>query len=86
MPKKLKISWFVGIPKEYHESHEKDIRHFLSLPSADKLVEILRSKLKDKDVPEYDSPSWAYKQAHYNGRAEAIKEVLELIETKQDNE
>lgn len=30
----------------------------------------------------YDSPSWAYKQAHYNGKREALLEVVGLLQVK----
>jgi hypothetical protein len=34
----------------------------------------------------YDTPSWAYKQAHENGYQQALKEVLELTKHLDNKE
>ena len=46
----------------------------------DRLKEILEPMLKDTTpAADYDSPSWAYKQADRNGYNRAVTTVLDLI-------
>ena len=46
----------------------------------DRLKEILEPMLKDGlPATDYDSPSWAYKQADRNGFNRALTTVLEII-------
>lgn len=48
--------------------------------SLDRLKEILEPMLKDTTpAADYDSPSWAYKQADRNGFNRAVTTVLDLI-------
>lgn len=50
-----------------------------------KLEEILESMLKDATpASDYDSPSWAYKQADRNGFNRAVTTVLDLINLDKD--
>lgn len=47
------------------------------------LAKVLEAELKNAEEvneSDYDSPSWAHKQAHINGRKETIKGILKLIE------
>lgn len=50
----------------------------------DAIERILLSNLqlmdKREDLDSYDSPSWAYRQAHINGYREGISKGLELIQ------
>lgn len=51
-------------------------------PVWQKLIEIIEQKkaLKEKDrISDYDSPAWAYQQAHFNGYIQALTELLQLI-------
>tara|TARA_R100000951_G_scaffold108384_1_gene104518 strand:+ start:327 stop:569 length:243 start_codon:yes stop_codon:yes gene_type:complete len=51
----------------------------------DRLKEILEPMLKDTTpASDYDSPSWAYKQADRNGFNRAVTTVLDLINLDKD--
>jgi len=55
----------------------------------DKLSEIVYNIVKMESRPstkDYDSPSWAYLQAHRNGRLEAFEEILKLISISDKEE
>jgi hypothetical protein len=53
--------------------------------SLDRLKEILEPMLKDNTpAADYDSPSWAYKQADRNGFNRAVTTVLDLINLDKD--
>jgi len=53
--------------------------------SLDRLKEILEPMLKDTTpAADYDSPSWAYKQADRNGFNRAVTTVLDLINLDKD--
>jgi len=55
----------------------------------DKLSEIVYNIVKMESRPstkDYDSPSWAYLQAHQNGRLEAFEEILKLISISDKEE
>lgn len=58
------------------------------LRSSDKGFALLRSLVEDKlkacqklrsERDGYDSPSWAYKQADYNGEERALRSVLDIL-------
>lgn len=58
------------------------------LRSSDRGFALLRSLLEDKlkvcnkmrsERDGYDSPSWAYKQADFNGEERALRSVLDIL-------
>jgi|TARA_R110000796_G_scaffold172673_1_gene289660 hypothetical protein len=75
----MKAAWF----KECKSIKEKQaVRQALqsNKESLDRLKEILEPMLKDTTpAADYDSPSWAYKQADRNGFNRAVTTVLDLI-------
>lgn len=75
----MKANWF----KECKTKEEKDkVRQtiFSNRESLDRLKEILQPMLKDTPpTADYDSPSWAYKQADRIGFNRALNQVLDLI-------
>ena len=57
----------------------------------DVIAGALKSKLDATDTqavsPEgYGSPSWAYKQADFNGYKRALTEVIQLLEIRESND
>lgn len=73
-------TWFKGMS-------DKEIEEFkLFLVSNQKMLDILKEivynmristgKVLEKD---YDSPSWSHKQAHLNGKNEALDRVYRLL-------
>lgn len=75
----MKVSWF----KECKTKEEKEqVRKLLysNKEGFDRLKDILEPMLKDAlPTADYDSPSWAYKQADRIGYNRALTTVLELI-------
>lgn len=54
------------------------------IDAFERLQKVLEKKLRDR-VPadDYETPSWAFKQADRNGYERAIKEVLDLIDIQE---
>lgn len=49
----------------------------------DKLTKICYNIIKESEhvtKKNYNSPGWAYEQAHRNGEVDSIKKILEIIE------
>jgi len=75
----MKAAWFKSCKtKKDKETVVQSIRS--NRESLDRLKEILEPMLKDSNpASDYDSPSWAYKQADRNGFNRAVTTVLDLI-------
>jgi hypothetical protein len=75
----MKVSWF----KECKTKEEKEqVRKLIysNKEGFDRLKDILEPMLKEAlPTADYDSPSWAYKQADRIGYNRALTTVLELI-------
>ena len=80
----MKTQWFKECKTK--EDKEKAKQAILSnRESLDRLKEILEPMLKDAPpTADYDSPSWAYKQADRIGFNRALNQVLELINLDKD--
>lgn len=80
----MKAAWF----KECKSKKQKEsVAQVLqsNRESLDRLKEILEPMLKDTTpAADYDSPSWAYKQADRNGFNRAVTTVLDLINLDKD--
>jgi hypothetical protein len=75
----MKSYWFskCKTPEEKFELRQKILSNRESL---DRLREILEPMLKDTGPEaDYDSPSWAYKQADRIGYNRALTKVLDII-------
>lgn len=44
-----------------------------------RLVALLKEKITTSKVSDYDSPSWAYRQADQNGYNRALQDIVELF-------
>lgn len=75
------------------KSIEEKEQYVASLARAkwvlDDLSKLVNSNLNGREVAEispktYESPNWAYQQAHNNGYKQALKDVLNLINLDQD--
>lgn len=81
----MKSSWF----KECKTNEEKfAVRQAVlsNRESLDRLRQILEPMLKEiPPTADYDSPSWAYKQADRIGYNRALTQVLELINLDKEN-
>mgnify|MGYP003649123554 FL=1 len=80
----MKAAWF----KECKTKKEKEaVSQSLhsNREGLDRLKGILEPMLKDTTpAADYDSPSWAYKQADRNGFNRAVTTVLDLINLDKD--
>jgi hypothetical protein len=74
----MKTIWFMDLPKDEQEGFKKEVKSAKNV--LDKLEDIVRSRLKDIVVTEdYDSPSWAFKQADRNGYNRALMEIINIL-------
>jgi hypothetical protein len=78
----ISTEWIRGLPKDEQEDFEKSLRH--STVVLSRLVALLDEQLKNLDriensVEVYDSPSWAYKQAHINGERSRLTKIRQLF-------
>lgn len=71
--------WYKGVKPEDKERRTKELKSYRN--AFDELSVIVESLIKES-VYDYDSPSWAYKQADQNGANRALREVLNLIKMK----
>lgn len=59
---------------------EEELRHYLTSWPFNRLREILNQEKEGLlRVTNYENPSWAYQQAHVNGRLQEIDRLLSLI-------
>lgn len=75
----MKAAWFRECKTKKDKEAVGQVLHS-NRESLDRLKEILEPMLKDTTpAADYDSPSWAYKQADRNGFNRAVTTVLDLI-------
>lgn len=75
----LSTQWLQGVHQAEHLKYKE--RVLSSKEVLDKLIEILYNKVQAQSSSsdnDYESPSWAYKQADKVGYTRALKEVIEL--------
>lgn len=80
MAQNLNLRWVKGVSKDRVEGLEKIIRNSHIVLS--RLKEIIEEDLKDLNKhteADYESSSWAYKQAHENGKREYARQMLSLL-------
>jgi hypothetical protein len=74
----MKTIWFMDLPKDQQEGFKRQISS--SKDVLEKLESILKDKIKEVVLSDdYDSPSWAFKQADRNGYNRALTEVLNIL-------
>ncbi len=75
----MKAAWFKDCKSKKQKEAVAQVLQS-NRESLDRLKEILEPMLKDTTpAADYDSPSWAYKQADRNGFNRAVTTVLDLI-------
>lgn len=79
MSKNIPLVWVSHLktPKDKEEFKQACV----SSIALRRLADIIRQKLEAIESGEtnYDTASWAYRQAHYNGKREALKEIDQLL-------
>ena len=80
----MKAAWFKDCKSKKQKEAVAQVLQS-NRESLDRLKEILEPMLKDTTpAADYDSPSWAYKQAERNGFNRAVTTVLDLINLDKD--
>lgn len=83
----MQTKWFSSLPKSEQEDFKKLVLG--SKKVLDKLHEIcyntIQNEVKTQEA-DYDSPSWAFKQADRNGYIRAYRELLALVDLDSDKE
>lgn len=84
----MKSIWFSHLKtKDEQEEFKKNVLG--SKIVLDKLADIVYNKIKSQErstVADYDSPSWAYRQADKVGYSRALEEIISILtmdETKE---
>lgn len=75
----MKVNLLNGVPKEEAERAKGPLNSLLADPSMDYIRRAIELQKRKPLSADYDSPSWAYKQADQNGYNRAIDDVLNLI-------
>lgn len=75
--------WIKSIPEKERKDFEDVLRNSTYVLS--RLQNILKEKVdnldrKEVDLTAYENPSWAYLQAHLNGKRSGLLEALRLLE------
>lgn len=74
--------WFSdceGNEKKIEERRKKLLQFSEICGIIENVIEKKIENLDSVTEKDYESPSWAYKQAHINGEKQAYKEILDLI-------
>ncbi len=76
----MQTKWFSHLPRDKQEDFKKLVLG--SQKVLDRLREICYNVNQNREVPtaDYDSPSWAYKQADRNGYLRAYREIYDLLD------
>ncbi len=79
----MKTIWFMDLPKDEQEGFKKQVKAAKDV--LEKLEQIVKSRIKEIVVAnDYDSPSWAYKQADRNGYNRALTEIINILNLDQE--
>ena len=75
--------WFKGLEEKDKTKLEDLLRHNTFLLS--RLLSVLDEwekeiENRETSTSDYDSPSWAYKQAHYNGQKSTLSKIKRLFD------
>lgn len=81
----MQSKWFSHLSdKQQVEEFKARVR--AAAPVLERLNEIMSGKAESHtsvSSSDYDSPSWAYKQAHSNGYCEALRELTKYLDTTE---
>lgn len=79
----MKTIWFMDLPKDEQEGFKKQVKSAKDV--LEKLEQIVKHKIKEIVVSDdYDSPSWAFKQADRNGYNRALTEIINILNLDQE--
>jgi hypothetical protein len=79
----VKTIWFMDLPKDEQEGFKREVKSAKNV--LDKLEQIVQNRIKEIVITnDYDSPSWAYKQADRNGYNRALTEIINILHLDQE--
>lgn len=82
----MQHQWFSDLPKDKQEEFKKSVLgSSFVLDKLHKIVYNMSITESKVTIGDYDSPSWAFKQADRNGYLRALSEILALV-TVSDRE
>ena len=80
-PKNIASEW---LTKCQSDDEKEELKQYLL--NCSRVFTLLKSMLQQRydrewgaKVADYDNPSWSHKQAHKNGRMDAIEEIYKLL-------
>lgn len=80
--KPLSVEWFTGIKPENKQRFEETIRNSGTMVrQLLALIDKWEAELDTSDckIADYDTPSWAAKQAHRNGDRSRLRKLRDLL-------
>ena len=82
----MQSRWFSHLKSEKERQSFKEYIESSSIV-LDRLRELVYNTIKELEIKtnDYSSPSWAYLQAHQNGRREALEEIIKLVTLERDS-
>lgn len=63
------------------EERQKEIRGYKN--AFDEAIEVLEELKEEMSLVDYDSPSWAYKQADINGANRKLQQIIDILNLKE---
>jgi len=79
----MKTIWFMDLPKDEQDGFKREVKSAKNV--LDKLEQIVQNRIKQIVITDdYDSPSWAYKQADRNGYNRALTEIINILHLDQE--
>lgn len=77
--RKLPSVWFNSLDPKDRETLEAQLKYSVLKEQFLKILEQFSRELP-QTKPDYDNPSWAYRQAHINGLTEAYNKIRKLFD------
>lgn len=78
----MDVKWTKGTKGEAKDRRKKEVLSYRT--AFEDLKEVLVDLQENVGTPDYESPSWAFKQADINGYNRAIERVINLINLKDN--
>lgn len=80
----MQVQWFNHLPKDEQEQFKQQVHGCKKV--LDRLGEICYTMRVESKSTDYDSPSWAFKQADANGYNRAIEDIVKFLDVaSRDN-
>lgn len=82
MKSKYPEIWFRGLNEKEKAELENALKYHQVVQRMIEIIEAFSKEVSSPSRKDYDNPSWAYKQAHFNGETIAYTKILELLRPK----